>query len=52
MLVEAFGVYRRQRPGVFVFFKDLHVLAGAVVGNCARLAENIAILFYIRGIRV
>jgi len=52
MLAETIGVYRRQRPGIAGFLKDLPVLAGAVTGNCARLAENIAILFYIRGIRV
>ena len=52
MMVEAFGHYRRQRPGWTRFIGDLPVLAGAVMGNCGRVAENIAILFYIRGVRV
>jgi energy-coupling factor transporter transmembrane protein EcfT len=52
MLLETFGQYRRQRPGTALFLRDLPVLASAVTGNCVRLAENIAVLFYIRGVRV
>jgi hypothetical protein len=52
MLEETFAQYRRQRPRAALFLRDLPVLAGAVTGNCVRLAENIAILFYIRGVRV
>jgi len=52
MLAESFGLYRRQRPGAASFLRDLPVLAGAVAGNCVRVAENIAILFYVRGVRV
>lgn len=52
MVVETFGHYRRQRPGTARFLRDLPVLAGAIMGNCARMAENISILFYIRGVRI
>jgi len=52
MLSEMRQMYRSDRPGWGKALRGFPILAGAVVRNSSRLAEEISILFYIRNVRL
>lgn len=50
--VETFRQYRLTRRNWASVIKDFDLLASATVRNCAATAERIAVLFYIRGVKI
>lgn len=50
--LETFRQYRLTRRTWPAVMKDFDLLASATVRNCAATAERIAILFYLRGVRI
>lgn len=52
MLRETYAFYRARRPSRLAALRDIGVLVPAVLANAARTAEEIAVLFYLRDVRI
>ncbi len=52
MVSETCSTYRMTRPGWISAMRECHILLGAIVRNATLAAERIAILFYIRNVRI